>query len=169
MSPVSESKKQKVKHELLEMLVLFLYLGFFFSALTFYDLLLLKEYHVKYWNFGFAVVNALVITKVIMIGEYAKLGRRHENKPLLVSAFWKSLVFGALVLVFHVVEEVFKRLIHGRDFASASHEIRFDNVMGRAVVVFCTFIPLFAFREFRRVMGEKQFNSLLFGAGGDEK
>jgi len=168
MSPVIESKKQKAKHELIEMLVLFLYLAFFFCALTFYDLLLLKQYHVKFWNFGFALINALVITKVIMIGEYAKLGRRHENKPLLISIFWKSLVFGLLVFAFHVVEELFKRMIHGSDVAQASRDIRFDNLLGRAVVVLSVFIPLFAFREIRRVMGEKQFNSLLFGAGGDE-
>jgi len=59
-------------------------------------------------------------------------------------------------------------MIHGSDVAQASRDIRFDNLLGRAVVVLSVFIPLFAFREIRRVMGEKQFNSLLFGAGGDE-
>ena len=35
---------------------------------------------VAYWNFGFTLLNAVVITKVIMIGEYAKLeGRTHGN------------------------------------------------------------------------------------------
>jgi hypothetical protein len=29
-------------------------------------------------------------------------------------------------------------------------------------VVFCTFIPLFGFRELRRVMGEEEFRTLLF-------
>jgi hypothetical protein len=39
-------------------------------------MLLLSQYHMKDWNFVFALINALVITKVIMIGEYAKLGRK---------------------------------------------------------------------------------------------
>jgi hypothetical protein len=29
-------------------------------------MLLLAQYHVEYWNFAFALINAAVITKVIM-------------------------------------------------------------------------------------------------------
>ena len=94
-------------------------------------MLLLNEYHVKFWNYSFALINALVITKVIMIGEYAKLGKRHENKPLPISALWKALLFGLLVFAFHIVQEVIKRLIHGADLARASREIRFDERASR--------------------------------------
>jgi len=160
-----KDRKEKAKHELRELLTIFLYLAFFFCALVTYSMLLLNEYHVKYWNYSFALINALVITKVIMIGEYAKLGRKHESKPLFLSAIWKALVFTLLVFAFHVVEEVIKRLIHGADMARASQDIRFDDLAGRSIVIFCTFIPLFAFREFRRVMGEKEFRALVFGAG----
>jgi len=158
-------RKEKIKHELREMLWLFLYLAFFFCALVAYDTLLLKQYEVEYWNFGFALLNAAVITKVIMIGEYAKLGTRHEGKALFISAVWKAFVFGLLVFAFHVVEEIVKRLIHGADVQHASQDLRFEQFTGRAIVVFCTFVPLFVFREFRRVMGEEEFNSLVFGAG----
>ena len=144
------------------MLWLFLYLAFFFCALVAYDTLLLKQYQVEYWNFGFAVLNAAVITKVIIIGEYAKLGTRHESKALFISAVWKALVFGLLVFAFHVVEEIVKRLIHGADIENASHHLRFEQFAARAIVVFCTFIPLFVFRELRRVMGEEAFQNLLF-------
>lgn len=154
--------KEKAKHELRELLAIFLYLAFFFCALTTYDMLLLREYHVKYWDYAFALINAIVITKVIMIGEYAKLGKRHEAKALIISATWKAFVFGLLVFAFHVVEEVIKRLIHGADMARASSDIRIDELAGRSIVVFCTFIPLFGFREFRRVLGEEKFNDLLF-------
>ncbi len=169
MNSAHPDLKQKAKHELREMLELAVYLAFFFCALAVYDMLLLNEYQVNNWNFAFALINALVITKVIMIGEYAKLGRKHENKPLLVSAVWKAFVFGLLVYAFHIVEEVIKRLIHGADLARAPREIRFDQLAGRAIVVFCIFVPLFAFREFRRVMGEDQFRALLFGPGVPRK
>jgi hypothetical protein len=165
MNSTHPSRKEKLKHELLEMIWLFLYLAFFFCALVAYDTLLLKQYEVEYWNFGFALLNALVITKVIMIGEYAKLGTRHEGKALFISAVWKALVFGALVFAFHVVEEIVKRIIHGADLERASHHLRFEQFTSRAIVVFSTFIPLFIFREFRRVMGEEEFNSFVFGAG----
>lgn len=164
MNSAHPDRKKKIMHELREMLVLFLYLAFFFCALTTYNMLLLNEYHVKYWSFAFALINALVITKVIMIGELAKLGRKHEDKSLLISSIWKAFVFGLLVFAFHIVEEVIKRLVHGADLARASRQLRLDELGARSIVVFCTFIPLFAFREFRRVMGDEEFQSLVFGS-----
>jgi len=163
MNSTHPDRKQKIKHELREMIELFVYLAFFFVALAVYDMLLLRRYDVEYLTITFALINALVITKVIMIGEYAKLGRRHEDKALLISALWKAFVFSLLVFAFHVVEEVIKRLIHGEDIARASRDIRFEQFAGRSIVVFCALVPLFAFREFRRAMGEEKFNSLVFG------
>jgi len=165
MNSSNPTRKEKIKHELTEMLVLFLYLGFFFCSLAVYDMLLLKQYTSESLDFAFAIINALVITKVIMIGEYAKLGKRHENKALVYSAIWKAFVFCLLVFAFHIVEEIVKRLIHGSELATASRQVRFDNLAGRSIVIFCVFIPLFAFREFRRVMGEESFRDFLLGAG----
>jgi len=164
MNSSHPGRKQKIKHELREMTWLFLYLAFFFCALIAYDMFLLNQYEVEYWNFGFALLNALVITKVIMIGEYAKLGKRHEDKSVFVSAIWKAFVFGLLVFAFHIIEEIVKRLIHGAEIAKASSHLRLDQMAGRSIVVFCTFIPLFAFRELRRVMGDDEFRKLMFQA-----
>jgi len=154
--------KQKAMHELREMFELFAYLAFFFVALAVYDMLLLKRYNVEYLTIAFALINAAVITKVIMIGEYAKLGKRYEHKALLISAVWKAFVFGLLVFAFHVLEEIIKRLIHGADMAKATGDIRYEQFAARAIVVFCVFVPLFAFREFRRVLGEETFYTVLF-------
>jgi len=164
MNSAHPDRKEKIKHELKEMLTLSLYLAFFFCAIAIYDMLLLRQYNVEYWTVAFALINALVITKVIMIGEYAKLGKRHEDKALLVSAVWKAFAFGLLVFAFHVVEEMIKRLIHGSDVAKAATDIRFEQLAGRSIVVFCVFVPLFAWREFRRVMGEETFADLVFGS-----
>jgi len=154
--------KQKAMHELREMFELFAYLAFFFVALAVYDMLLLKQYDIEYLTIAFALINAAVITKVIMIGEYAKLGKRYEHKALLISAVWKAFVFGLLVFAFHVLEEIIKRLIHGADMAKATGDIRYEQFAARAIVVFCVFVPLFAFREFRRVLGEETFYTVLF-------
>jgi hypothetical protein len=154
--------KKKAAHEAKELLILFLYLGFFFCALATYSMLLLSEYHVSYLTYGFALINALVVAKVILIGDYAHLGKRYEGRPLFVSAIVKAFLFSLLVFAFHVLEEVIKRIVHGADIATASREMRMDELLGRALVVFCTFIPLFGFRELRRVMGEEEFRALLF-------
>lgn len=159
MNSPNSTRKEKVRHELMEMLVLFLYLGLFFCALTTYDMLLLREYHVESWDYAFAIINALVITKVIMIGEYAKVGKRLEDKALFVSAVWKAFIFALLVFAFQVVEDVVKQLIHGSSMADASHQIHFGRLASRSIVVFCAFIPLFA------LMGDEEFKNFVLRSG----
>ena len=169
MTSTHPQRKEKIKHELREMLTLFcLYLAFFFCALETFEFFLLDEYQVRYRGYAFALINALVITK-IMIGEYAKLGKRQEGKSLFVSAIWKPFVFSLLVFAFHIVEAVIKRLIHGVDLAKASHELRLDRFATRGIVVCCIFIPLSAFQEFRCVMGVEEFRNLAFGSGGGKQ
>jgi len=154
--------KKKVAHEFEEMAMISLYLAFFFCSIATYSMLLLNKFEISYFTYGAALINALVIAKVILIGEYAHLGKKQEAKPLAYSAINKAFLFGLLVFAFHILEEAIKHLVHGKSLVEAWHEVRIDDLLSRNVIVFCTFIPLFAFREMRRVLGEEQFRSLLF-------
>jgi hypothetical protein len=157
--------KQKAKHELQDYVGISLYLAFFFCALATYSMLLLGKFHISYFTFGAALINALVVAKIIMIGEYARLGKRVEAKPLLISAVYKAFVFAVLVLAFHFLEETIRHLVHGPPVEVAPHDVRVNEFLGCGLVVFCTFVPLFAFRELRRVLGEDTFRSLFFRSG----
>jgi len=154
--------KQKATHELREFFGIFLYLAFFFCAVATYSMLLLNQFHVSYFVYGTALVNALVIAKVILIGEYAHLGKKRETKPLFQSAIYNALLFSVLAFAFHVAEEVIKARWHGQDMTTAFRETNVSQLLARTVVVFCTFLPLFAFRGLRRVLGEESFRSLFF-------
>jgi hypothetical protein len=158
--------QQKAVQDLKDFIVISLYLAVLFCALAAYTNLLLREYHVTdYLDYAFAVINALVIAKVILLGEMAHLGTRYEGRPLYLSAIYKAFLYGLLVLAFHFVEEFLKRLIHGQPFGTVWHDIRIDILVGRCIVIFCTFIPLFLFRELRRVLGIERFNALFYKAG----
>src|SRR5277367_4110467 len=161
--------KQKAVHELQEFFGIFLYLAFFFCAFATYSMLLLNQFHVSYFVYATALINALVIAKVILIGEYAHIGKKHESKPLFLSALYKAFVFSLLVFAFHIVEEAIKRRWHGETFATAYHGIRVNELLARSVVIFCAFLPLFAFRELRRVLGEDNFSTLFFRNGATTK
>jgi len=156
--------KQKAIHEFEEFVGICLYLAFFFFAIATYRMILLHDFHDSSFNYGFALVNALVIGKVILIGEYSHLGKKYETRSILLSSLYKSLLFGLLVLGFHIVEEAVKRLLHGGDIAGVFRDMRIDDMLCRTLVVFCTFIPFFAFRELRRLLGEGRFNELFFRA-----
>ena len=84
----SAGLKRKITHQFEELAQIFLFLAFFFCAIATYRMLLLNEFHVSYFDYGAALINALVIAKVILIGEDLHLGKKHEAKPLLISALY---------------------------------------------------------------------------------
>jgi hypothetical protein len=159
------SLKQKAAHELKQFIGVSLYLGFFFCAVVTYRMILLSDFHDWHFNYSFALINALVIAKVILIGEYAHLGKRVEAKPLLLSSVSKAILFSFLVLAFHILEEAIKQLVHGKEVAGAFHDMPLDHLLGGALIIFCTFVPFFAFRELQRVLGEDRFHDLFLLAG----
>ena len=65
--------KEKLIHEVKEVLVIFLYLALFFCAFTTYRLLVMKEVGLSYFHYGFALIKALVLAKVILLCQYARL------------------------------------------------------------------------------------------------
>ena len=154
--------KQEIARQLVELAKISLYLAFFFCAIATYKMLLLNEFHAAYFAYGTALINALVVGKVILLGQDAHLGRKHEQKALMVSAVYKAFLFGLLVFAFHFVEEAVKRLLHGNDIAGAFRDVHMDDLLARTVIIFCTFIPLFAFLELRRVLGDDKFHGLFF-------
>ena len=161
--------KQKAVHEAKEITLVFLYLALFFCALATYSMLLLEKFEISYFTYGAALLNALVITKIILIGEAVHFGKKHEAKPLIYSCVYKAFVYGLLVFAFHFVEEVVKRLIHGKDIVGAFREVRIDDLLTRSVIIFLAFIPFFAFRELGRVIGQEKLRGLFFRTGAPAK
>jgi hypothetical protein len=81
---------------------------------------------------------------------------------------YKSFVFGLLVFGFHFLEEFIKRLIHGLPAGTVVRDTNFDDLIGRPIVISCAFVPLFAFRELGRVMGEDKLHALFLRSGAAE-
>ena len=151
------SIKQRAKRELKDYAIVSGYLAILFCAVTAYSSLLLRKYDENSTlNYTFAIINALVIGKVILIGEMMNLGKRAETRPLYQSVLLKSVIFGLFVFAFHLLEEFVKRLYHHEPFGTVLHEIEWEQLLARTIIILCAFIPLFAFRELRRVLGEEK-------------
>ena len=164
-----KTMKQKAAHEGKELLILTVYLGFFLCALTTYKTLLLKGYESTSLDYGFALLNALIIAKVILIGDFVKAVHKYETKALVLSVFYKAFLYGLFVFAFHLVEEVVKELIHRGEIGNAFREVKLDQLAIRCLIIFCTFIPLFSFRELRRTIGEEEFHDLVMRPGATAK
>lgn len=164
--PHQTGLKQKVVHETREFLGIFLFLTIFLEVFAAYRALLLREFQVEYVRYTAAVITALILAKIIMVGEYAGLGKKHENRPLILSTIYKAFVFGLLAVAFHVIEEVIRAVLHHKPLEEAFERLRTPSgqyeMLVRALVLFCAFVPFFAIREIRRVLGGQQLYDLFF-------
>ncbi|MEG9436582.1 hypothetical protein JAO29_10465 [Edaphobacter sp. HDX4] len=160
--PAGVGLKHRLKRELQEYLIVSGYLAFLFCAISAYtSLLLSKHSESNTLTYTFALINALLMGKAILTGEMMHLGRRAETRPLYQSVLLKSSLFFLLVFVFHFLEEYIRCIIYSRPFASVMDELELEQLVARSIIVFCALIPLFAFRELRRVLGEEKLYSIL--------
>jgi hypothetical protein len=159
--------KHKLLHELVEFLKVFLFLAPLFCAFSTYRMLVLNQFGDRYLAYGAAFFNAFILSKIILIGEHLKLGKRLEEKPLIYSTIYKSLAFTLLVAIFRILEGGVKGLVHGEGTARAFDIFAnrsLGEVLARSFVMFCAFLPFFALRETGRVLGEGGLTRLFFGS-----
>jgi hypothetical protein len=161
----TQEVKEKLRHEMVEYGINIIYLSLVFAAFTIYRRLLLAAHGIEYTHYWVALVEAVVLGKVIMIGGIFRLGRGLEEKPLIFPTVYKTAVFTLFCAVFKVVEFGIKGLFTGKGFlggidllfARDSHELLANSLM-----VFVAFVPFFGVKELGRVMGEGTIRTLFF-------
>lgn len=163
--------KNKIFHEMLEYWINVVYLTLVFAAFTQYRRFLLAAYDITYTNYWVAVIEALVLAKVIMIGAVLRLGRGLEDKPLIYPTLYKTVVFTLFVGVIKLIEHVIKGLWKGEGltggfiefFGKWPHEL-----LANSLVVFVAFIPFFGVKELGRVLGQDKIRELFFRSRAEQ-
>jgi hypothetical protein len=155
-STKSLSLKQRAAREMEEFLAVTLFLSVLLGAITAYRRLLMSEVGVPYLHYGYALIEALVLAKIIRIGEAFRFGERHEDKPLIVSALYKSLIIGFFALVAHVLEHVIHALVKVESPAAAVARQR-GEIAIYTLVVLVVFVPFFSLQQAGRLLGEERF------------
>jgi hypothetical protein len=143
----------------------FVYLAFVFFAFTSYRRLIMAEYHVSYLHYGIAVIEAAVLAKIILLGEAARIGRRYENKPLIVPTLHKTMVFAIWVIGFKVLEDMIRGLIQGKGLAGGFNDLISKGgyeILANALVVIAAFVPFFAIKEVGRILGRDKLRAMFF-------
>ena len=166
---LDENKKEGLKEKAIQEFKVFwiiaLFLAFVFCAFTLYRRLILTEVGVSYFHYGAGIVEALIIAKIILIGQAFGLGKRFEDGPLILAALFKAVLYGILVALFAVLEHVIGGLIHGKDWPAiweALLGVGKDEILARMLMIIVTFIPFFAFWETDRVLGEGKLVAMFF-------
>ena len=161
----SETLKQKARHELVEYALNVVYLTIVFAAFTIYRRLILASYEIVYTDYGVALIEALILGKVIMIGGLFRLGRSLEDQPLIYSSLYKTAVFCLFCAAFTVAEHTVVGLWKGEGLAAGLHEFAekgSHEVLANTLMLFVSLFPFFAFKELGRVFGRDRLKEIFF-------
>jgi hypothetical protein len=159
--------KARVRHELVEFLVTALLLSLFLGAVADYRRVILADFGISYTHWGIALIEALIISKVILIGDVLHLGRR-SGRSVFGTAVQRAIGYGFLILGFELVEHGVRALVHGETFDAVRASI-VAHSLDFAAYAFLTFVflvPFFALRAAANLLGEEGLAELLFKTRG---
>lgn len=157
--------KERIFKELVEYWISVIHLSLVFAAFTQYRRFVLAAHDIIYTNYWVALIEALILAKVIMIGSVARLGRGLEDKPLIYPTLYKAVVFSLFVIAFAVVEHAVKGLWTGKGLTGGVVELYgegLDELLAGSLVIFVALIPFFGVKELGRVLGEEKIRALFF-------
>jgi hypothetical protein len=164
-SDSASAAKVRVFAELKAFAIIALYLWVILGAFTVYRRLILAESGITYLHYGVALIEALIIAKVILIGSLFGFSRRFEDKPLIVPVLYKSMLFGILVVLFGVVEHLVDGWMHKQGLLGGLREMRATGayeLAARTLILVTALVPFVAFGEVSRVLGGNRLASLFF-------
>ena len=156
--------KARAIAELKKFVIITLYLWVLFALFSLHRTLILESEHLNYEEQGFAIVNALVFAKVMLIAEDLKLGERFKDEPLIHSVLWRAALFAVVLVCFHIAEHALSAWLHGKplgDSLAAFGAGGISAIFAVGAIIFVMLIPFFMFTELGRVLGADKLWRLL--------
>jgi hypothetical protein len=169
--------RDKVRNELREFLIITLFFTLVLGAFNIYRREILGEAGVSYYKLGISLVEAMILAKIVLIGEALNLKLVDAaRRSIFEVAVMRSILFAVLVALFTILERVADGLIHRMDWTGIARlivEHGLNEIVARVIMMFAAFLPFFAFWELRRRLGPRRFFELWFArtdsaSSGDE-
>lgn len=159
------STKQKLAHELKRLLIYTVFFTLFFWAFTTYRRLILGEHGIDYIAYVYSFVEALILSKIIILGEVIGLGKRYSGPPLIIPTLYNSIIFSLFVFAFTILEHIIKGWFKHQGVMQTLSELKFldyTEIAARVFIMFFVFILFFAFLAVQNQLGEKKLFKLFF-------
>lgn len=165
VAPDKRSLKTRAISELRRFIVITVYLWVLFALFSLYRRMILQEHGVSVWEQSFAIVNALIFAKVILIAQALNLGARLRKYPLVYSVLGSAFLFTIVLLAFHIVEQAIRALVKGLPLATSIADFGGGTLQGFLTlgsIFFVALIPFFGFEEVSRAIGRQALSDLFF-------
>jgi hypothetical protein len=149
---------QRVRHELVEYVVISAYLFVCFGSLLFYKSAILRNEGIEFTAFGLALVKALILGKFILVLQAVKVGESGD-KPgiLLVDILKTSFLFLIFLVTLNAIEEIALGLFHGRAVREVLGEMAggtLPEAIAVCALLLLVLIPYFSFRGLASRLGD---------------
>ena len=154
-------------HEVVRFGLMFVYLWVVFGLFVLHERIIRGQMGLGFQAQGFALINALVLAKVMLVAEDLRLDRGLRGQPLAYAAAGEAALFAIVFIVFHVMERLAVGLWHGSTLADSVPAIGgggFAGLISVAAIMFVMLIPYFAFRDLGRALGQEELRKLLFSS-----
>lgn len=160
------SVKEKIYHELYLFALYASFIATFFCILTTYRGLILNE-PFGYFHYTSAIIQALILSKIILVGESLKLGEKlgKRSLPLIIPTLYKTLIFCCFVLIFTIIEHFIFGFLKKQNMQEIYTELidkGLDLILAKILVVAFVFFLFFAFLEIAAVLGGNKLLKLFF-------
>ena len=168
MCPDGRTLKQKAYHELKELMIISLYLWVVFGMFELFKSVVLADvghHQVDWVAHGFALVNALVLAKFMLIVRAFNLGHRAEGAPLIYPTLLKSAIFAIALGFLKILEDAAVGHFRGKSFAESIADLGGGSgkaILTLTVILFVILIPLVAVGELNRLLPEGKLAQLFF-------
>jgi hypothetical protein len=162
------SLKKRLFDEVGNFLAIVAYLFVMFGVFALHESVVSAKNHIEYHFYGFAIINALILGKVMLVAEDLHFADWFKDKPLIYPVLFKAVAFSCLFLVFDVVEEVLVGVFKGKTIGESIPSFAAQGLSGVlfvGIILAVALIPFFAFRAVGRAIGERELHSLLFTGG----
>lgn len=158
-----------VANEFREALPAMLFFLIAFHMIVVTKTVILEDYEISAASASIATVAALIVAKAILIVEKLPIARLFSNR-MLYNIIWKTLLFGAVAMLFRFVEELIPLIAKHEGFAMAMRhlfgEVHWSHFW---VIQMWLFGLLFLYclaSELVRTIGAARVRALLLGPSG---
>lgn len=162
--PAPRTLRQRVAHEMRQFMIMFLYLWALFGLFVLNESVVDRTHGNAMVFQGFALINALVMAKVMLLAELFDVGRHFRRWPLLITILVEAASYTVLFLAVHVLERVLVGLYHGESVSTSMPSFGGGGLAGLltiSAIVFVSLLPFFTFKHVARAIGPKRLQEIL--------
>lgn len=162
------SFRNKLGHELRELIPVTLYFFVAFQLLVITQALMLEQYGISAWSFTTATVGALIVAKVVVIADHFSFVNRFPRKPLIYNIAWKTAIYFVGSILVRYLEHIIHFWRKSGSLKEANRLLLEEVVWTHVLAVqMWLLVLLFVFclcRELIRALGRDHLTNLVFKA-----